>query len=144
LPRRRSKPFSCVASLLGQIFVYGDSLQSYLVAIAVPDADEVALWAASEGLPKSVKEVMASEPATAKLRAAIFSQMKAASKDAKLAGFEMVKKLHLDPEAWSVENAMLTPTFKLKRNDLKKRYQAAIDALYSEGIASAPATGSRL
>jgi len=130
--------------LLGQVFVYGDSLQSYLVAIAVPDADEVAVWAQSEGLPKSLMELMASEPATAKLLAAISSQVKQASKDAKLAGFEMVKKLHLEGEAWSVENGMLTPTFKLKRNDLKKKYQAVITSLYGEGIASAPAPASRL
>ena len=61
--------------------------------------------------------------------------MNKASKDAGLKGFEMIKKLHLEPELWSVENGMLTPTFKTKRNDLKKRYQAEIDAMYSEGAA---------
>jgi long-chain acyl-CoA synthetase len=33
-----------------QIFVYGDSLKSVLVAIVVPKADNLKLWAKQEGL----------------------------------------------------------------------------------------------
>ena len=72
-----------------------------------------------------------------KLKAAVMAQLTAASKGAKLAGFEMVKKLHLDAEVWTVDNGMLTPTFKSKRNDLKKRYQKEIDAMYAEGVVTA-------
>ena len=36
--------------LVAQMFVYGDSLQSCLVGICVPDADEVATWASANGL----------------------------------------------------------------------------------------------
>ena len=49
-------------------------------------------------------------------------QMRAASADAKLAGFEIAKQIILDPEMWSVENNLLTPTFKMKRVELKKRW----------------------
>ena len=38
---------------------------------------------------------------------------------------------------WTVDNGMLTPTFKSKRNDLKKRYQKEIDAMYAEGVVTA-------
>ena len=63
-------------------------------------------------------------------------QMNEQSKAAKLAGFEKIKKLHVEHDPWTVDNGMLTPTFKAKRNDLKKRYQAEIDAMYQEGIAT--------
>ena len=39
---------------------------------------------------------------------------------------------------------MLTPTFKMKRNDLKKRYQAVIDQMYAEAAVGAPAPQSKL
>ena len=55
-----------------------------------------------------------------KLHAAIFAQVKAASKEARFKGFEMVKKLHLDAEAWTVDNGMLTPTMKMKRTTSRR------------------------
>ena len=122
--------------LVAQIFVYGDSLQAYLVGVVVPDADEVASWAKKEGLGSTkVADLVGGADSAAKLKAAIFGEINAAAKAAKLAGFEMVKKLHVEPELWSVDNGMLTPTFKTKRPDLKKRYQKEIDAMYAEGIA---------
>jgi long-chain acyl-CoA synthetase len=122
--------------LVAQIFVYGDSLQAYLVGVVVPEAEEVASWAKQEGLSVTkLAEVVKSAEAGPKLKAAIYAQITAAAKAAKLAGFEMVKKLHVEPELWTVDNGLLTPTFKSKRPDLKKHYQAQLDAMYAEGIA---------
>ena len=42
----------------------------------------------------------------------------------------MVKAVHLEGEAFSVDNDCLTPSFKLKRPQLQKRYQAQLDAMY--------------
>ena len=60
--------------------------------------------------------------------------MAAACKAAKLQGFEVVKKVSLEAEAWSTENNLLTPTFKLKRNEAKKKYIGQIDAMYAQGL----------
>lgn len=96
------------------------------------------MWAKREGLAlTSVAALLASADA-GKLSAAVHTQLSTASKSAKLAGFEMVKKIHLEPEQWTVDNGMLTPTFKAKRVDLKKRYQKEIDAMYAEPTAAAP------
>ena len=108
------------------------------MAIAVPEADAIAPWAKREGVGStSAAEILASADGP-RLTTAMHGQMTAAAKEAKLAGFEMVKKLHLDAEPWTVDNGMLTPTFKAKRNDLKKRYQEVIDSMYAE--ADAPAS----
>ena len=133
--------------LVAQMFVYGDSLQSCLVGICVPDADEVATWASANGLAgKKAADLLKSEATKKQLQAAVEAQIAAASKEAGLKGFEKIQALHLDPEAWSVDNGLLTPTFKMKRNDLKKHYQSVIDAMYAH-IDAKPkvlATGSKL
>jgi Lon protease-like protein len=51
-----------------------------------------------------------------------------------LKGFEMVKDIRLEATLFSVENDLLTPTFKLKRNVAKQRYQALIDEMYAGGL----------
>ena len=56
--------------------------------------------------------------------------MKKVGKEAGFFGFEIPQKLHLTAEAFSVENEILTPTFKLKRNDAKKAYYSQIKELY--------------
>ena len=44
------------------------------------------------------------------------------------------KQVSLEAELWSVENNLLTPTFKLKRNEAKKKYLSQIDAMYAQGL----------
>jgi long-chain acyl-CoA synthetase len=41
-----------------------------------------------------------------------------------------VQAVHLTPEAFTVENGLLTPSFKLKRPQAKDAFIDAIDALY--------------
>lgn len=55
----------------------------------------------------------------------------------KLNGLEKPKGIHIAAEAFSVENDILTPTFKLKRNVGKIVYQEQINALYEEIAAKA-------
>ena len=115
---------------IGQIFVHGDSLQSYLVAMIVPEKDYVMKWAkgvkALEG--KSFKEVCESE----ELHAAIQDDLKRLFTSAGLRGFERIQKFTVDSEGWSVDNGMLTPTFKLVRKQLQKHYSAAIEDMYKK------------
>lgn len=47
-------------------------------------------------------------------------------------GFEIIKAVHLDHKQFSVEDDLLTPTFKLKRPQLLKHYQPIIDDLYKK------------
>lgn len=42
------------------------------------------------------------------------------------------RKVHLSPEMFSVENNLLTPTFKSKRLQISKRYAEQIDTMYQD------------
>jgi long-chain acyl-CoA synthetase len=57
-----------------------------------------------------------------------------------LHGFETPRAIHLEPEHFTAENGLTTPTFKLKRPQLKNHYQRTIDELY----AKMPAPPSKL
>jgi len=46
--------------------------------------------------------------------------------------FFQPKKIHLSPETFTVENNLLTPTFKSKRPQLQERYQKEIDEMYED------------
>ena len=48
----------------------------------------------------------------------------------KLAPFEVPKKIALDAEPWTPENDMVTAAFKLKRANIYKQFQGAIDGMY--------------
>lgn len=43
-----------------------------------------------------------------------------------------VKDIHLTADAFSVENNLLTPTFKLKRIESRQKYKDAIEDMYAK------------
>jgi long-chain acyl-CoA synthetase len=53
--------------------------------------------------------------------------------NAKLAPYETIKKFRVLSEDFTVENDLLTPTLKVKRRAVGKRYQTLIDGMYETG-----------
>ena len=119
--------------LVGNLFVYGDSYQSYLVAVVIPSEYHLRRCLREKGVPeegRSFKE-LCSDPA---VKAVMFTEMSKVANASKLCGFEKVKNIYLDCEHWTIENGMLTPTMKLKRNVSKTKYKDVIAQLYNEGM----------
>ncbi len=58
----------------------------------------------------------------------------------KLRGFEMIRLVWLEGDGFSVDHGLLTPTFKIKRGDMKERYGKEIKEMY----ASAPVRASKV
>lgn len=121
---------------VAQMFVYGDSFQSVLVAIVVPDSDALLRWAKANNIEGDMAALCGREDVK---KLVLDDMAKVAGKQLK--GFEKPKAVHLDPNPWTPET-LLTPTFKLKRNVAKEHYQSIIDALYlTTGAAVAGKTG---
>jgi long-chain acyl-CoA synthetase len=57
--------------------------------------------------------------------------------DSKFNSLEKIKQLHLTLDPMTVENDLLTPTMKIKRNIAKKHYEKIIEELYKKPIVSA-------
>ena len=115
---------------IGQCFVYGDSLQSALVAIVVPDEDVAKKWASDSGDALGSGLDFKALCQNQSLRAAIMNDMKRLAKSKGLHGFETPKSIYLEAKQFSAENGLTTPTFKLKRQQLRDHYEKEIDDMY--------------
>lgn len=117
-----------LSPLIAQSMVYGDSLKNCCVAIVVPDPDGVKAWAAEHHKAGSPADLI-NDP---ELNKAIVTEMHSLCVKNKCSSLEKPQEIYLTLDAFTVENDILTPTFKLKRNVGKKIYQAQIDAMYVE------------
>jgi len=115
---------------VANIFVHGDSKQDYLVAVVVPNFENLIPWAEASGLKDIAKnqEALCKDPRVIKF---LDESLKATAVSGQLRGFEVVKKLILTNSDFTVDNGLLTPTFKLKRFAVQQAYQKAIDGVYS-------------
>ncbi|CEM19886.1 unnamed protein product [Vitrella brassicaformis CCMP3155] len=114
--------------LIAQSFVHGSSTQTYCVGIIHPDHDEAKKWAKANNKP----EALSSLCSDAEFIKAVEEQMAEVAKKNGLSGIEKVKKFRLSPEAFTVDNDLVTPTYKLKRHQAHKHFKAQIDEMYGE------------
>jgi long-chain acyl-CoA synthetase len=54
-------------------------------------------------------------------------------------GYAKIRHLARVSEAWTVENGLITPTLKLKRNKIEERYAKEIEAMYKQTDVCGPA-----
>lgn len=114
---------------VAQSFVHGDGLEANLVGIVVPDEEELLAWAKKTKFEFKDYNELVSNP---KIKTMILEDMLQIGKEAQLKGFEQVKTIHLTPSLFSVENELLTPTFKLKRNVAAKKFEKEIAEMYGK------------
>lgn len=106
----------------------GDSFKSCLVAVAVPNERALAEWAAAAGVPGDAEAWCTSPDA----RANVLALLQAQARASKLRRFEDVKAVHLRREPFSVEQELVTPTFKLRRPQLLAFFKDEVAAMYKE------------
>lgn len=110
---------------VAQVFVYGNSYKSSIVGVIVPEEPVLFEWAKSKNLELNLHSLCA-DPIVKKL---IMDDLEIQAKAGGLKGFEKVKDIYLHDELFSIENGLLTPTMKSKRNDLQKRFQTELDMM---------------
>jgi long-subunit acyl-CoA synthetase (AMP-forming) len=111
--------------LLGQACVIGDG-RRYNTALVVLDADVAPAWAQRQGVEGRSLEDLAGEPA---IQAAVQAGVDAAN--AKLSRVEQVKRFAIVPGDWAPGGEELTPTMKLKRRPIERRYAELIEEMYA-------------
>ncbi|XP_042393761.1 long chain acyl-CoA synthetase 6, peroxisomal-like isoform X2 [Zingiber officinale] len=116
---------------VSQCFVYGDSLKDSLVAVISVDQDVLKTWAESERIKYEDLGKLCNDQRT---KAAVLAEMDAIGKQAQLRGFEFVKAVTLVLEPFTLENGLLTPTFKIKRPQAKAYFTKAISDMYADPL----------
>ncbi|KAJ2355770.1 medium-chain fatty acid-CoA ligase faa2 [Coemansia erecta] len=120
-----------IQKLLQNIFVHGDSLQSTLVAVVVPDPEPFLPWARkiTGNRSATLEELCKSEEVVG----ALLVELRKLGREAKLQGFEIIREVYVDPVPFDIEtNGLLTSTFKLKRNIARDYYRQQIDEMYKK------------
>jgi len=110
---------------VAQIFVNGSSLRSSLVCVVVPDPAGLESAQKQLGL-NSAEEVLASE----EFKQMVLKDLDVIGRDAGQFGFEIPRAVSFCTTPF--ENLdLLTPTFKMKRNEARKQFEKQCEEMYS-------------
>lgn len=141
---------------LAQIWVYGNSFESFLVAVVVPERKALEEWATNNNISEDFKSLCGNPEA----RKFVLDEINSTGKNLKvssvtmfplyyvestvlfsymfyptrkkylqLRGFEMLRAVHLEPIPFDMERDLITPTFKLTRPQLLKYYKVSPSSL---------------
>ncbi|EEA22934.1 medium-chain fatty acid-CoA ligase faa2 [Talaromyces marneffei ATCC 18224] len=120
---------------LAQAYVHGDSLQTSLVGIFGVQPDTFAMFASKvlgqEISPTDlaqIKSVLDDD----RIKRAVLQDFDRTAKKHKFAGYERVRKFTLMLEPFTIENELLTPTLKMKRPPIVKKFRVLIDDMYAQ------------
>uniref|UniRef100_A0ACD5XVA4 Uncharacterized protein n=1 Tax=Avena sativa TaxID=4498 RepID=A0ACD5XVA4_AVESA len=105
--------------IIEDIWVYGDSYRSMLVAVVNPHEENTMKWAESSGYKGSFDEICKLE----RFEEYILKHLATAALKNQLRGFEHVKGLVLDPVPFDIQRNLVTATMKKRRNSMLKYYQ---------------------
>ena len=112
-------------SLFSQSMAVGDN-RPYVSALVVMNPELWPRFAESLGLdPKDPATLLNRD-----LRNAVLRRIKAAT--ANFPNYGIPRNVRIIPEAWTIENGMLTPTLKLKRRVIYAKYADEIESLYGD------------
>jgi long-chain acyl-CoA synthetase len=107
-----------------QVAVIGDN-RKYLSALVVPSFPTLESWAKEHNIPFANRKELISKPEVYKLFA---SEMELYLKD--YGRVEQIKKFLLLEKEWSQDSGEMTPTMKLKRAIIQKKFAKEIESLY--------------
>ena len=113
----------CMDALFEQALVIGDN-RPYLTALVVLEPTQWELLAKELGMDPGDTAACNSPRANEAVLERVANQISS------FPGYARIHKVHCQLEPWSIEDGLITPTLKLKRNRVCERFEAAIDAMY--------------
>ena len=110
--------------LFDQVMVIGDN-RPFLSALVVFNPEQWPDFAKQLGLDPNVDETCKSEQVKKIILEKIAKQLTA------FPGYAQIRQVCCQTEPWSIEDGLITPTLKLKRNRVYEKFEADIDKMYA-------------
>lgn len=108
------------------VLVIGDR-RKFMSALVVPNFEKLEEYAKFNNIPYKDKQDLIKNEDIVKFLEAEIDRV-----TPNLASYEKVKKIALLDREFTIADGEITPTFKIKRNIVEKKYKDLIDALYVE------------
>lgn len=112
------------SDFIEQALVYGDR-RPYLIALIVPAPIALEDWCREQHISTADRLTVLDHPQVVELYR---REIERALKDC--AQYEQVRAFRLIPDPFTVENGLLTPSFKLRRPQIAAAYRETIERLY--------------
>ncbi len=111
--------------LFEQVMVVGEG-RPYLAALTVLNEEHWQDFAASLGVDPRQPEALRDPRGVKALIRRIAQHLK------HFPGYAQIRRLHPELKPWTVDEGLLTPTLKVKRNQVLDRYHAVVEAMYAD------------
>jgi long-chain acyl-CoA synthetase len=111
---------------VAQAAIVGDKHKFACVLIS-PNFVALEGWAKAQGVATDDREALVRDAKVVKAYQEIVDKV-----NVELAHFESMKRVSVVPHEWSVEDGTLTPSMKLKRRVVEKKYEKEIGEFYAD------------
>ena len=111
--------FEAKSPFIHQVYLYGTSLTSYLLAVIVPEAEQIEKELGADATDSDIKQLLRKE-------------LLNVAKIAELKSFEVPRDFIVEPERFSQENGLLSSVRKRLRPALKAKYGPTLDRMYED------------
>jgi long-chain acyl-CoA synthetase len=119
----RVEGFLVLQPEVAQAMVHGDR-HPHLVALIVPDPDFVKDWAARNNAADDLGALVENPAFTRAVGAAVERVNRT------LAPLERIRRFAVLPDSFTIDNAMLTPSLKIRRHKIREKWGDTIKKLY--------------
>jgi long-chain acyl-CoA synthetase len=114
---------------ISQVIVHGDR-RNFVTALVTLDEEATMKWAKEKGVNGDGYTAVVQSPAVKEMLTPYFEQV-----NKTLAKYESVKKFEVLPKDLTVESGEMTPSLKVKRKVVEKKYATLLDKMYEGALA---------
>ena len=127
-PEKLENIYKLAHPAVSAVYVYGDSLKSCVVGVVNMEVPALVKFAREFGIEGDDPAQLAASPLVKKKLLELFDGL---AKARKLNGLERLKDVIVETSTFQ-SLGLLTEAFKIKRVDIRKHYQPALDQLYAK------------